>query len=217
MDVNSIELDISIKEVGLSTRAINCLVRNGIETLGDLSEITAKKLRKTQNLGDTTFNEIVAKMNEYGVSFKTEKTLRQQEEEQNFADAILSSSDKDSEKNGVLDTPIKEVGLSTRAINCLVRNGIETLGDLSEITAKELRKTRKLGDTTFDEIVAKMETYGVSFREEETLEQRINSKKTLLIKLLEKQEYIKKQDRKIAAIIDKIKKELEELGVQNEK
>lgn len=61
--------------MGLSIRPYNCLKRAGINYLGDLANITEEQFRKTRNLGKSSFEEIVAKMQEFGISFKTKEQL----------------------------------------------------------------------------------------------------------------------------------------------
>lgn len=59
----------------LSRRAYNCLKIAGINYLDDLANMTEEKLMKTRNLGKKSFEEIVAKMQEFGISFKAEEQL----------------------------------------------------------------------------------------------------------------------------------------------
>ena len=59
------ELQMPIKEVGLSSRAIKCLCpqRTGIETLRDLVEyINAGKLSKTRGMGKKCINDIIDRL-----------------------------------------------------------------------------------------------------------------------------------------------------------
>lgn len=60
---------ISIDEMGLSVRAYNCLKRANINTLDDLASKTEDEMMKVRNLGRNSLEEVIQKMEEYGVSF----------------------------------------------------------------------------------------------------------------------------------------------------
>lgn len=62
---------VSIEEMDLSIRTYNCLKRAGISTLNDLTKMTFADLLLVRNLGKKSSEEVVAKMNEYNLSFKT--------------------------------------------------------------------------------------------------------------------------------------------------
>lgn len=66
------------------------------------------------------------------------------------------------------ETPIDELGLSTRAYHCCIRSGIYTLGDLYGKTYKEMSKIRNLGKKSLYEIEGKMHEYGLKFKPEES-------------------------------------------------
>lgn len=61
---------------------------------------------------------------------------------------------------------IDELGLSVRSYNCLIRSGIETVGDLMDITLEDLHKIRNLGKKSADEIIKKVHALGVGFLKE---------------------------------------------------
>lgn len=102
------------------------------------------------------------------------------------------------EKSGI---PIDALLLSVGAYNCLKRAGINTLGDLSNMTEKDLRKVRNIGKK-FEEIVTKMEKHGVSLKTEEnektTAENDEEIKDALVDEIIEKQEKIKSQEAEIS-------------------
>ena len=84
-------LKISIDDLELSVRSVNCLRRAGIYTLGELCEKTSEDMMKVRNLGRRSLDEILSKMAEYGLSLKpsddgddvavAEEERRRQEEE----------------------------------------------------------------------------------------------------------------------------------------
>ena len=57
---------------------------------------------------------------------------------------------------------IDELELSVRSYNCLKRAGINTVGDLRAKTMEDLSKVRNMGRKSIDEILAKMDSLGLS-------------------------------------------------------
>ena len=53
---------------------------------------------------------------------------------------------------------IRELGLSTRAVNCLVSAGVETVSELRLMSRRELLKIPKLGKRSVTEIIDKLHT-----------------------------------------------------------
>ena len=135
--------DMPIDECNLSNKAMNCLLKMRIKTLGDLSNITEEELKGTERLGRIVFNEIVSIMKEYGISFKEDE--------------------KGQLKQNDVDEPIGIRELSTRTKRCLERRGIYTLDDLSNVTINKLFETRNFGIKAFKEIAEIMKKYGISF------------------------------------------------------
>ena len=75
-------------------------------------------------------------------------------------------SEPEPEPEPVKVVTIEDLELSVRSYNCLKRAEINTLADLTEKTYKELVRVRNLGRKSVDEIMKKMEEYGVGLREE---------------------------------------------------
>ena len=62
---------------------------------------------------------------------------------------------------------IEELDLSVRSSNCLRRAGINTVEDLTNKTEDELLKVRNLGRKSFEEVINKLDSLGVSLKESE--------------------------------------------------
>lgn len=62
----------------------------------------------------------------------------------------------------VLNRPIDEIELPVRVINSLKAHGIETVGDLSQMTKKELASVRNLGAKSIELIEGELATKGVA-------------------------------------------------------
>lgn len=61
-------LEMSIDELELSVRSYNCLKRAGINTVEELTNKTPEDMMKVRNLGRKSLEEVLAKLNELGLS-----------------------------------------------------------------------------------------------------------------------------------------------------
>ncbi len=77
---------------------------------------------------------------------------------------ILVSTEEES-KTKILDMPIEEMELSVRSYNCLKRANINTVEDLTQKTREDMLKVRNLGLKSIDEVLEKLNEYGLSFKE----------------------------------------------------
>jgi len=60
------KLGLSIAEIGLSSRAFNCLSRSGIEYVEQLVKLGISDLKRIRNMGTLTLNEIKEKIKNFG-------------------------------------------------------------------------------------------------------------------------------------------------------
>ena len=81
-------------------------------------------------------------------------------------DSVLADKEEDSVQK-TLETPIEELDLSVRAYNCLKRDAIHTLQDLTSKSESEMMKIRNLGKKSFKEVIDKVKEMGLKFREED--------------------------------------------------
>ncbi len=65
-------LEMSIEELELSVRAYNCLRRASINNVQELISKTENEMRKIRNLGKISLEEVINKVKELGLSFKSE-------------------------------------------------------------------------------------------------------------------------------------------------
>ena len=70
-------------------------------------------------------------------------------------------------KEKVLETSIEELELSVRSFNCLKRAGISTVEDLTNRSENDMMKVRNLGKKSLDEVIAKLHSLGLNFRQED--------------------------------------------------
>src|SRR5438034_714455 len=62
-----VKLNMSLAELKLSVRAMNCLESESIHTVRDLVQKTEDQLLEVRNFGDTTLNEVRDKLHELGL------------------------------------------------------------------------------------------------------------------------------------------------------
>ena len=86
---------------------------------------------------------------------------------ENFADLNVLISKDDDIQSKVLTLPIEEMDFSVRSYNCLKRANINTVEDLVNKSKADMLKVRNLGLKSIDEVVQKLETYGLGLRQEE--------------------------------------------------
>ncbi|MCL1885532.1 MAG: DNA-directed RNA polymerase subunit alpha [Dehalococcoidia bacterium] len=63
----------------------------------------------------------------------------------------------------IYNKPVKELDLSVRALNCLHRSGINTVGELASLDEKELLNLRNFGQKSRIEVEEKLTSLGLSF------------------------------------------------------
>lgn len=138
--------DQEIEKLSLSVRAYNALRRAGIKTITQLAALTIPELHSIKNLGKNTAKEIIESLH-------------------HFLDAYIkkdSAIDLTDQEICVIPNPIEKINstsvenspVSVRAKNCLKRHGINTLLQLTEISAEKLSTFQNLGEKTLQEIIA---------------------------------------------------------------
>ncbi len=71
------------------------------------------------------------------------------------------------EELGILATPIEDMDFTVRSYNCLKREGVTTVGELTHKTEEDLMEIRNFGQKSIDEVMAKLEEMGLSLRKKE--------------------------------------------------
>jgi DNA-directed RNA polymerase subunit alpha len=74
---------------------------------------------------------------------------------------------EDDKTQIVLAMNIEDMDLSVRSYNCLKRANIHTIEDLTKKTEDDMLKVRNLGRKSLDEVIQKLETYGLSLAKKE--------------------------------------------------
>lgn len=76
---------------------------------------------------------------------------------------ILVSREEDKQQK-VLEMNIEDMDLSVRSYNCLKRAGIHTVEDLTKRSEDDMLKVRNLGRKSLDEVIYKLQSYGLDLR-----------------------------------------------------
>lgn len=79
---------------------------------------------------------------------------------------ILVPPEKDLQIK-ILEKTIEDMDLSVRSYNCLKRANIHTVEDLTKKTEDDMLKVRNLGKKSLDEVIYKLESYGLKLKDKE--------------------------------------------------
>ena len=74
---------------------------------------------------------------------------------------------EETKKEKVLEMTIEELDMSVRSFNCLKRAGIDTVEDLTNRTEEDMIKVRNLGKKSLEEVILKLESLGLTLRNDE--------------------------------------------------
>ena len=89
----------------------------------------------------------------------------------NLSDTIrgmdILVKNEDDKQQQVLAMAIEDMDLSVRSYNCLKRASIHTVEDLTKKTEEEMLKVRNLGRKSLDEVILKLQSYGLSLAKKE--------------------------------------------------
>ena len=74
---------------------------------------------------------------------------------------------EDDKQQQILKMAIEEMDLSVRSYNCLKRANIHTIEDLTKKTEDDMLKVRNLGRKSLEEVIQKLESYGLALKQQE--------------------------------------------------
>ncbi len=151
-------LSVSVTDFELSVRSRNCLQRMGVRTLGDLSRTTEAELLASKNFGETSLVEIRDMLRSKGLE------LGQFAHERGEPEPQLDIATLPADAQAVMDRSINELNLSVRARKCMVRLGMNTLGDLLRRTGDDLLECKNFGVTSLNEVREKLTIMGLKLR-----------------------------------------------------
>jgi len=85
----------------------------------------------------------------------------------NAKEVTVLHEKEDNNKEKVLEMSIEEMDLSVRSYNCLKRAGINSVEDLVNKTEEEMIKVRNLGRKSLEEVLKRLEDFGLALRPSE--------------------------------------------------
>ena len=126
----------SLELLPLSVRSSNCLRRAGVHTVGRLLDYPAYAWTDIRNMGTKSVDEVLdlAARIRAGEGFE-----------------LVASKPKPPPR--LPDIPVRELGLSVWANNCLERMGVRTAADLSDATLESLLAVKNMGAKTAAQII----------------------------------------------------------------
>mgnify|MGYP004544020567 CR=1 FL=1 len=86
---------------------------------------------------------------------------------ENMSNMDTLVSREEDKQTKVLEMTIEDMDLSVRSYNCLKRAGISTVEDLTKKSESDLAKVKNLGKRSLDEVAQKLQSYGLSLRNDE--------------------------------------------------
>jgi len=151
-------LSVPVSDFELSVRSRNCLQKMGINTLGDLARCSEQELLASKNFGETSLVEIRDMLASKGLSLGQFATTKA-EPEPAFEPEFMSPDEQ-----AMLDRPIADLNLSVRARKCMIRLGLNTVGELLRRTGDDLLECKNFGVTSLNEVREKLTLQGLKLR-----------------------------------------------------
>jgi len=151
-------LSVPVSDFELSVRSRNCLQKMGIHTLGDLARCTEQELLASKNFGETSLVEIREMLASKGLSLGQFATAKA-EPEPAFEPEFMSPDEQ-----AMLDRSISDLNLSVRARKCMIRLGLNTIGELVRRTGDDLLECKNFGVTSLNEVREKLQLQGLKLR-----------------------------------------------------
>ncbi len=152
-------LAVPVTDFELSVRSRNCLQKMGVRTLGDLTRITEQELLNSKNFGETSLTEIREMLASKGLDLGQFAHEKKEPEPIQFDTSHLSPDEQ-----AQLERPIADLNLSVRARKCMVRLGLNTIGELIRKTPDDLLECKNFGVTSLNEVREKLASLGLKLR-----------------------------------------------------
>lgn len=151
---------IGIDNCGFPVRAINILTKLGAKSCLDVALFAEEDLIKENNCGTKTIRDIKKVLRKYGIEEIPVCVYGVDQIDSaivadNNAHKLIESLEK------LKNIKISEIGLSHRARNCCLSQGIETLYDFAFLSKDEALQIPNMGRGTLKEIWFLIEEYGV--------------------------------------------------------
>ena len=147
--------------LGISKQRANAMLTDTIGkiTCEHVSMLTKGMKRYMEELLDERITELGSVLEDSErESLRT--TSYKEGYEQGYADANEKKGSNPVNRNAVNNVEVKTLGLSTRAYNACVKNGMETIGDIIR-RGDAITGCKSFGATCFHELIKKLESFGI--------------------------------------------------------
>jgi DNA-directed RNA polymerase subunit alpha len=129
----------------------------GIKTLGDLARCSEQDLLASKNFGETSLVEIRDMLASKGLSLG-------QLAQEKLPEPVFEPEMMSPDEQAMLDRPISDLNLSVRARKCMIRLGLNTIGELLRRTGDDLLECKNFGVTSLNEVREKLTQNGLKLR-----------------------------------------------------
>lgn len=79
----------------------------------------------------------------------------------------ILKDDEKTEQSKILEMTIDDMDLTVRSYNCLKRANLNTVEDLIKKSKEDMLKVKNLGSKSLEEVIKKLESYGLSLRSDD--------------------------------------------------
>ncbi len=155
-DRQSAILRIPVTDFELTVRSRNCLNKMNLRTLGDLITMSEQDLLAHKNFGETSLMEVKQMLAQKGLRLGQGKIE---------GGAMHPPPKLENVPEEVLNEHIDALHLSVRSRKCMERLGINAIGMLISRTEAELLSAKNFGQTSLNEIKARLEDRGLRLKD----------------------------------------------------
>ena len=169
------KLATPIEQIGLSVRSYNCLKRAGLRYLGDLVNLPGNQWLRIRNMGRNSVAEIAVAVSKLGLSIHSPdyKPVEQTpvistpvptSQPIVIPEKVNATEDVPEEENENKSIPLTELGLSQNAYFALLQRGVETAGDIADLTPFAWKQMKQLKQSEIVAIQAKLKELGLRIK-----------------------------------------------------
>jgi hypothetical protein len=136
--------ETSIEELNLSQKTFSCLISSGIPSVEKLIKLAPEEILGLPSMGKSSLTDIEVKLRERNLSlgYKKDTTVVKRANGQ-FLKTIKYS-------------PIEILGLSERALNSLIKNGVKSIEKLLTYTPNQIINFSSMGEKSLNGIIEKL-------------------------------------------------------------
>jgi len=152
-------LEIPVTDFELSVRSRNCLKKMNIRTLGELIKHSEQELLSYKNFGETSLQEIKDMLASKGLYLGM---AVDEKEQRQVTPAPASALQRLAAPTTADSVAMGDLELSARSRKALDRLGIETIGELAQLTEEKLLACKNFGETSLNEVKQVLRRYGLA-------------------------------------------------------